>query len=96
MNTQGGYGNFSVFGLPATSNTFTVNGGYENDPFLNLNNSGATNLLLGNNDIADVTVTSNAYDAAFGGLGGAQITKFHGRAATDSTATRRYWWNGSA
>ena len=32
MNTQGGYGNFSAFGLPATSNTFTVNGGYENDP----------------------------------------------------------------
>lgn len=94
MNTQGGYGNFAVFGLPATSNTFTVNGGYENDPFLNLNNSGATNLLLGNNDISDVTVVSNAYDAAFGGLGGAQVNeisragsnKFHGNAS--------YWWNG--
>ena len=36
------------------SNTFTVNGMYENDPFLNLNNSGATNLLLGNNMIASV------------------------------------------
>ncbi len=69
MNTQGGYGNFSVFGLPATSNTFTVNGGYEGDPYLNLNNSGATNLLLGNNDVDNVTVTTNAYDAAFGGLG---------------------------
>jgi Carboxypeptidase regulatory-like domain len=94
MNTQGGYGNFAVFGLPATSNTFTVNGGYENDPFLNLNNSGATNLLLGNNDISDVTVVSNAYDSAFGGLGGAQVNeisrsgsnKFHGNAS--------YWWNG--
>ena len=44
MNTQGGYGNFSAFGLPATSNTFTINGGYLNDPFLNVNNSGASNL----------------------------------------------------
>ncbi len=95
MNTQSGYGNFSIFGLPATSNTFTVNGGYENDPFLNVNNSGATNLLLGNNDISDVSVISNAYTASFGGLGGAQINeitrsgsnKFHGNAA--------YWWNGS-
>src|SRR5262249_54065195 len=43
MNTQSGYGNFSVYGLPGTSNTFTVNGGYENDPYLNVNNSGATN-----------------------------------------------------
>jgi len=94
MNTQGGYGNFSSFGLPGTSNTYTVNGGYYNDPFLNVNNSGATNLTLGNNDIANVTVTSNAYNASFGGLGGAQVSevsrsggnKFHGNAD--------YWWNG--
>ncbi len=75
MNTQGGYGNFSVFGLPATSNTFTLDGGYEGDPYLNVNNSGATNLLLGNNDVDTVTVTTNAYDAAFGGLGGAQVNE---------------------
>jgi Carboxypeptidase regulatory-like domain len=95
MNTQGGYGNFSTNGLPATSNTFTINGGYEGDPYLNLNNSGATNLLLGNNDVETVTVTTNAYDASFGGLGGAQVNeisrsggnKFHGNAT--------YWWNGS-
>jgi hypothetical protein len=94
MNTQGGYGNFSAFGLPATSNTFTVNGGYENDPFLNVNNSGATNLLLGNNDVSDVSVVSNAYQVQYGGLGAAQINettrsgsnKFHGNAS--------YWWNG--
>lgn len=94
MNTQGGYGNFSSFGLPGTANTFTVNGGYYNDPYLNVNNSGATNLTLGNNDVASVTVTSNAYNASFGGLGGAQVSeisrsggnKFHGNAA--------YWWNG--
>ncbi len=89
-----GYGNFSSFGLPATSNTFTVNGMYENDPFLNLNNSGATNLLLGNNMIGSVTVVSNAYGAQYGGLGGAQVNeitksgtnRFHGNAV--------YWWNG--
>jgi len=51
MNTMGGFGNFASFGLPATANTFTLNGGYENDPFLNVGNSGATNLLLGNNDV---------------------------------------------
>jgi hypothetical protein len=94
MNTQGGYGNFATFGLPATSNTFTVNGGYENDPFLNLNNSGASNLLLGNNDISEVNVVSNAYGAQYGGLGGAQVNeisrsgsnKFHGNAT--------YFWDG--
>ena len=52
MNTGGGYGNFSVYGLPATSNLFTVNGENDMDPYLNLNNSGATNLMLGRNDLA--------------------------------------------
>jgi hypothetical protein len=96
MNTQGGYGNFSSFGLPSTANTFTINGGYDNDPFLNVNNSGATNLLLGANDVDTETVTSNAYNASFGGLGGAQVSQvsrsgsnqFHGNAA--------YQWNGRA
>ena len=95
MNTQGGYGNFEVFGLPATSNNFTLNGGQEDDPFLNLNNSGPSNLLLGNNDIAEVNVITNAYSSEYGTFGGAQVAsisrsggnKFHGNA--------NYWWNGT-
>lgn len=95
MNTQGGYGNSSAFGLPATSNNFTVNGAQDNDPFLNLNNSGPSNLLLGSNDIDQVNIVANAYSAQYGGLGGVQeniITrsgsnKFHGNAT--------YWWTNS-
>ncbi|HUB52157.1 MAG TPA: carboxypeptidase regulatory-like domain-containing protein [Terracidiphilus sp.] len=95
MNTQGGYGNFEVFGLPATSNNFTLNGGQEDDPFLNLNNSGPSNLLLGNNDIAEVNVVTNAYSSEYGTFGGAQVSsisksggnKFHGNA--------EYWYNGT-
>jgi hypothetical protein len=95
MNTQGGYGNFEVFGLPATSNNFTLNGGDEDDPFLNLNNSGPSNLLLGNNDIAEVNVVTNAYSSEYGTFGGAQVAsisrsggnKFHGNA--------NYWYNGT-
>ena len=44
MNTGMGFGNFASFGVSASSNLFTLNGMYDNDPFLNLNNSGATNL----------------------------------------------------
>jgi len=47
MNTGMGYGNFQTAGLPATSNVFTMNGENQMDPYLNLNNSGATNLMLG-------------------------------------------------
>lgn len=94
MNTQGGYGNSATYGLPATSNLFTVDGMNENDPFLNLNNSGATNLLLGQNDIDQATVVNNGYSGEYGGLAGANVNyvtktgsnQFHGNAI--------YWWNG--
>jgi Carboxypeptidase regulatory-like domain/TonB-dependent Receptor Plug Domain len=74
MNTAGsGYGNFSAFGLPGTANLFTLNGNDYNDPFLNLNNSGASNLLLGSNEIQEVSVISNAYTGQYGRQAGAQI-----------------------
>ena len=76
MNTQAGYGNSSTFG-PATSNIFTVDGMNENDPFLNLNNSGATNLLLGKNDIREATVVNNGYSGQYGGLAGANVSQRH-------------------
>ncbi|MGB8542771.1 MAG: carboxypeptidase-like regulatory domain-containing protein [Candidatus Acidiferrales bacterium] len=71
--TGGGYGNFSAFGLPGTANLFTLNGNDYNDPFLNLNNSGASNLLLGSNEIQEVSVISNAYTGQYGRQAGAQI-----------------------
>ncbi|HEY3940361.1 MAG TPA: hypothetical protein VGL97_23240, partial [Bryobacteraceae bacterium] len=107
MNTQGGYGNSSAFGLPATSNNFTVNGAQDNDPFLNLNNSGPSNLLLGSNDIDQVNVVANAYSAQYGGLGAIQeniITRsgsnqFHGNATyywTNSDLNANDWFNDNS
>ena len=96
MNTSGGYGNFSSFGLPATSNLFTVNGENDMDPYLNLNNSGATNLLLGKNDVQEATVINNAYSGQYGQQAGTQVSyvtksgtnQFHGNAI--------YYWTGRA
>jgi carboxypeptidase family protein len=86
--TGGGYGNFSTFGLPATSNLFTVNGNDYNDPFLNLNNTGSSNLLLGGNELQEVSVTNNAYTGQYGRQAGSQVdyttksgtNSFHGDA----------------
>lgn len=96
MNTGGGYGNFQTAGLPATSNVFTINGENQMDPYLNLNNSGATNLMLGKNAVQEATVITNAYDGQYGQQAGAQVSyvtksgtnAFHGNA--------QYWWTGSS
>src|SRR5215467_11020057 len=96
MNTQAGYGNSSTFGLPATSNLFTINGMNENDPFLNLNNSGATNLLLGQNDVQEVTVVNNGYSAQYGGLAGANVNYVSKSGTNNFHGNVNYFWNGRA
>jgi hypothetical protein len=99
MNTAGDSlrgGNFEVYGLPATSNLFTVDGASMNDPYFNINNSGAANMALGLNDIQESTVMANAYSGSYGGVAGANVSyvsksgtnTFHGNAI--------YWWNGDA
>jgi hypothetical protein len=96
MNTQAGYGNFVADGMPATSNLFTINGVNNNDPFFGINNSGASNLLLGSNDIAEANVITSPYSGQYGQYAGSQITyitkagtnQFHGDAI--------YNWNGRA
>src|SRR5271154_3477434 len=93
---QGGFGNVEAFGLPATSNLFTLNGQDDNDPFLNLNNSGASNLLLGSNEVQEADVVTNGYSAAYGTFAGINVNyvtksggnQFHGNAV--------YYWNGSS
>ena len=89
ISTGGGYGNFSVFGLPGVSNLFTINGTDNMDPYLNLNNSGASNLTLGSNEIQEAAVVMNGYTGQYGRQAGAQVNyvtksganEFHGNAA---------------
>jgi hypothetical protein len=99
MNTgtsAGGYGNFSSFGISGLSNMFTLDGGYENDPFLNLNNTGASNLTLGNNEVDTVTVVSPAFSSQFGGLGGAQVNEITASGTNRFHGNVSYYWDGRA
>ncbi len=99
MNTgtaAGGYGNFSSFGISGLSNMFTLDGGYENDPFLNLNNTGASNLTLGNNEVDTVTIVSPAYSSQFGGLGGAQVNEITTAGGNHIHGNASYYWDGRA
>lgn len=94
LSTGAGYGNFSSEGLPGTSNLFTINGADYDDPYLNLNNSGASNLTLGANEISETTVVQNGYSVQYGRFAGAQvnyITK-HGNNAFHGDLVEN--WNG--
>ncbi|MGH9477471.1 MAG: carboxypeptidase regulatory-like domain-containing protein [Terriglobales bacterium] len=81
-----GYGNVEFNGLPATSNGYIVDGLETNDPLTNLNSGLATNLVLGLNSIAQVTVNTLSYGVDQGLYGASQVNyvtksggnRFHG------------------
>ncbi len=96
MNTERGDGNLSLYGLPAISNLFTVDGMNDMNPLLNVNNSGATNLMLGLNDIEEATVVTNGYSGEYGGLAGANINYITKSGTNAFHGDADYYWNGSA
>lgn len=95
-STSAGYGNFSAFGLPGTANLFTLNGNDNMDPYLNLNNSGATNLTLGANEVAEVSVVANGYSAQYGRQAGAQVNSVTKSGSNAYHGNAVYDWNGRA
>jgi hypothetical protein len=100
MNTTGGSvfggGNYEFFGLPSNSNVFTYDGANDNDPYFNVNNSGATNLTLGLNDVQETSVVTNGYSGQFGGLAGANINYVSKSGTNSFHGNAEYWWNGRA
>lgn len=84
----GGSGNMNANGIPGSSVLFTLNGMDQMDPANNLNNSGASNNLLGGNEVAEAAVVLNAYSPQYGRMAGGQVNlvgfsgtnQFHGNA----------------
>ncbi len=73
VNVTGGSGNMNANGIPGSSVLFTLNGSDEMDPYNNLNNSGASNNLLGANEVAEASVVLNSYSAQYGRMAGGQV-----------------------
>jgi hypothetical protein len=94
LNNTMGYGNFTINGLPGTSNLYTVNGENDMDPYFNINNSGATNLTLGQNEVQEATVIANPYSGQYGQLAGAQVTMVTKSGSNQFHGNLLYWWNG--
>ena len=90
-----GYGNVEFNGLPALANGYIVDGLETNDPLTNLNSGLSTNLVLGLNSIAEVTVNTLSYAVDQGRYGAAQVN-YVTKSGTNNLHGNLYWlWNGS-
>lgn len=82
-------------GLPAVSNGYIVDGLETNDPLTNLNSGLSTNLVLGLNSIAEVTVNTLSYSVDLGRYGASQIN-YVTKSGTNHFHGNLYeLWNGS-
>ena len=92
---QNGYGNVQFNGLPALSNGYIVDGLETNDPLTNLNSGLSTNLVLGLNSIAEVTVNTLSYAVDQGRYGASQVN-YVTKSGTNRFHGNLYeLWNGS-
>jgi carboxypeptidase family protein len=90
-----GYGNVQFNGLPSLANGYIVDGLETNDPLTNLNSGLSTNLVLGMNSIAEVTVNTLSYSVDQGRYGAAQVN-YVTKSGTNSFHGNLYeLWNGS-
>ena len=91
--TGGGGGNVSILGMPGTSNLFSLNG--MNDNLGHLNFTGASGMLLGQNQIQEATMTSNGYSGHFGDAAGTYVNYVTKSGGNDFHGNAEYFWNGS-
>jgi hypothetical protein len=90
-----GYGNVQFNGLPSLANGYIVDGLETNDPLTNLNSGLSTNLVLGLNSIAEVTVNTLSYTVDQGRYGASQIN-YVTKSGTNQFHGNLYeLWNGS-
>ena len=94
LSTGAGYGNFTAYGMPGTSNLYTINGGDMNDPYNNLNNSGSSNNMLGQNEVQEVAIVHNGYTGQYG-RGASVNMNFTTKSGSNSFHGNAKWdWNG--
>ncbi len=95
VGSQNGYGNVEFNGLPALSNGYIVDGLETNDPLTNLNSGLSTNLVLGLNSIAEVSVNTLSYSVDEGRYGASQVN-YVTKSGTNQFHGNLYEiWNGS-
>ncbi len=95
MGGTNGYGNVQFNGLPSLSNGYIVDGLETNDPLTNLNSGLSTNLVLGLNSIAEVTVNTLSYTVDQGRYGASQVNYITKSGTNQFHGNLYELWNGS-
>lgn len=82
-------------GFGTSSRTlYQIDGQNFNDPYNNANNSGASNLTLGLNDVQEASITANGYSGQYGGLAGATASFVTKSGSNRVHGNASWYWTG--
>jgi Carboxypeptidase regulatory-like domain len=84
------------FGVAGSTTQYQIDGDNYNDPYNNANNSGASNLTLGLDDIQETSVTANGYSGQFGGLAGSSVSYTSKSGGNQLHGDATWYWTGSS
>lgn len=84
----------AMYGMTTNSNLLISNGMEDIDPYGNSTNGGASNLLLGLNEVQEVTISATAYTGQFGYLAGSNDTIVTKSGSNQYHGNLKYFWNG--
>jgi hypothetical protein len=86
--------NFSILGMSGMSYLYTIDGMNDNENGANFSQAGALFLLLGQNQIQEVTVVSTGYSGQFGNAAGGNINYVTKSGSNAFHGNAQYYWNG--
>lgn len=86
----------AMYGMTTNSNLLISNGMEDIDPYGNSTNGGSSNLLLGLNEVQEVTISATAYTGQFGYLAGSNDTIVTKSGSNAYHGNAKYFWNGRA
>lgn len=90
----GGTAGLAFNGIQGNAVNYTFDGMDDNDPFNNDNNSGPSNMLLGQNAVAEMTVNTNSYSVDQGRMAAGQINYLSKSGSNDWHGNASWQWNG--
>jgi len=90
----GGTAGLAINGIQGNAVNYTFDGMDDNDPFNNDNNSGPSNMLLGQNAVAEMTVNTNSYSVDQGRMAAGQINYLSKSGSNDWHGNASWQWNG--
>lgn len=84
----------AMYGMTTNSNLLISNGMEDIDPYGNSTNGGSSNLLLGLNEVQEVTISATSYTGQFGYLAGSNDTIITKSGSNAFHGNLKYFWNG--